>query len=45
MDKGKISDILKSPYGFHIILVEEKWLSRKLKFEQVKAQIVIFHNN
>jgi peptidyl-prolyl cis-trans isomerase C len=37
---GKISDIVKTPYGYHIFKVEERKDGRKLKFKDVKARIV-----
>lgn len=36
---GKISDIIKSEYGFHLFLVEEHLPAKELKFDQVKAAI------
>jgi parvulin-like peptidyl-prolyl isomerase len=37
---GKISDVVESPYGFHIFMVEEKREGRELGFEDVKERII-----
>lgn len=39
MKKGGVSDVVKTPYGYHIFKVEEKRKGRKLKFEDVKEEI------
>ncbi len=37
---GKISEVVESPYGFHIFMVEEKREGRELGFEDVKERII-----
>lgn len=37
---GTISEVVESPYGFHIFLVEEKREGRELGFEDVKERII-----
>lgn len=37
---GELSEVVESPYGYHIIKVTEKIPSRTEKFEEVKARIV-----
>ncbi len=37
---GRISKIVKTPYGYHIFLVEEKKKGRKLSFEDAKKGIM-----
>jgi len=39
LDKGKVSDPVKTQYGWHVILVEDKRTKPTPTFEQVKAQI------
>ncbi len=36
---GKISDIVKSEYGYHIFLVKEYSRSKKIDYDDVKTQI------
>jgi len=36
---GRISPIVKSPYGYHIFLVEERRAGRTLKYEEVKGEM------
>jgi peptidyl-prolyl cis-trans isomerase C len=43
LDKGKISDPVKSQFGFHIIKVEDKRKQPAPAFDQVKPQIAEFH--
>lgn len=40
LKKGRISEILKTQYGYHIFKVEDKKTGRKLKYEDVKESIV-----
>jgi peptidyl-prolyl cis-trans isomerase C len=42
LEKGQLSDPVKSPFGWHIILVEEKRTRPVPDFEQVKPQIESF---
>ena len=48
MSRGRISPIMKSPYGFHIILLEEKHRKTTLNFEQavphIEAELKAKHN-
>ena len=37
---GKVSKVVKTPYGYHVFKVEEKNEGRKLEFKDVKDQIV-----
>ncbi len=39
MKKGQVSEVVKSPYGFHVFKVEDKTLSRQLIFEEVVDDI------
>ena len=39
LDKGETSDLVKSPYGFHIIRVTDTRKAAEKKFEEVKDQI------
>jgi len=40
MEVGTISDVIKSPYGYHIFKLEEKIEPRQLPFEEVKLGIL-----
>ncbi|MBI5874571.1 MAG: peptidyl-prolyl cis-trans isomerase [Deltaproteobacteria bacterium] len=37
---GKLSEVIKTPYGYHIFRVEEKREAKDLKFSEVKDQII-----
>ncbi len=39
LEKGEISEIVKSPYGFHIFKVEDKTPERQLNFEEVVEDV------
>ncbi len=36
---GTVSDLIKSPFGYHILLVEARSEARQLNFEEAKGQI------
>ena len=40
MEVGTISEVIKSPYGYHIFKLEEKIEPRQLPFEEAKAEIL-----
>ncbi len=40
MEVGTVSDVIKSPYGYHIFKLEEKIEPRQLPFEEVKLEIL-----
>jgi peptidyl-prolyl cis-trans isomerase C len=40
MEVGEISEIIKSPYGFHIFKLEEKIEPRQIPFEEAKARVI-----
>jgi peptidyl-prolyl cis-trans isomerase C len=40
LEPGKISDIVETRFGYHLIKVEEKKAERPLPFEEVKPQIM-----
>ncbi len=40
MRVGAISEVIKSPYGYHIFKLEEKMESREIPFEEAKSGIV-----
>jgi parvulin-like peptidyl-prolyl isomerase len=40
MEAGTISEVIKSPYGYHIFKLEEKIESRQIPFEEAKVGIL-----
>ena len=40
MEVGTISEVIKSPYGYHIFKLEEKMDARQVAFEEAKAGIL-----
>jgi parvulin-like peptidyl-prolyl isomerase len=40
MEVGAISDVIKSPYGYHIFKLEEKVESREIPFDEAKSRIL-----
>jgi parvulin-like peptidyl-prolyl isomerase len=40
MEVGAISDVIKSPYGYHIFKLEEKTEPREVSFEEAKKSIL-----
>jgi peptidyl-prolyl cis-trans isomerase C len=40
MEVGAISEVIKSPYGYHIFKLEEKTQPRQIKFEEAKLEIL-----
>jgi peptidyl-prolyl cis-trans isomerase C len=40
MEVGTISDVIKSPYGYHIFKLEEKIEPRQIAFEEAKSRIL-----
>ena len=40
MEAGRISDVIKSPYGYHIFKLEEKTGARQIPFEEAKLGIL-----
>jgi peptidyl-prolyl cis-trans isomerase C len=40
MEIGEISEMIKSPYGFHIFKLEEKIEPRQIPFEEAKARVI-----
>lgn len=45
MKPNTISDIVKSPYGYHIILVKDRMKAGQEPFEKVKGEIVSYLEN
>jgi len=40
MEVGTVSDVIKSPYGYHIFKLEEKIEPREISFEEAKTSIL-----
>lgn len=40
METGAISEVIKSPYGYHLFKVDEKAESREISFEEAKKSIL-----
>jgi parvulin-like peptidyl-prolyl isomerase len=40
MEVGRISEVIKSPYGYHIFKLEEKIEARQIPFEEAKLGII-----
>jgi peptidyl-prolyl cis-trans isomerase C len=40
MEVGSVSEVIKSPYGYHIFKVEDKIESREIPFEEAKSRIL-----
>jgi peptidyl-prolyl cis-trans isomerase C len=40
MEVGAVSEVIKSPYGYHIFRLEEKTQPRQIPFEEAKLEIV-----
>lgn len=40
MEVGKISDVIKTPYGYHIFKLEEKIEAKEIPFVEVKNKII-----
>jgi parvulin-like peptidyl-prolyl isomerase len=40
MEVGTISEVIKSPYGYHIFKLEEKIEPRQIPFEEAKSGIL-----
>jgi parvulin-like peptidyl-prolyl isomerase len=41
MEVGAISEVIKSPYGYHIFKLEEKTQPRQIPFEEAKLEILL----
>jgi parvulin-like peptidyl-prolyl isomerase len=40
MEVGTISEVIKSPYGYHIFKLEERIEARQIPFEEAKLGII-----
>ncbi len=45
MKPGEISDVIKTPYGYHILMVTECIPARQLEFEEVREFLSQYHQN
>jgi parvulin-like peptidyl-prolyl isomerase len=40
MEVGAVSEVIKSPYGYHIFRLEEKTQPRQIPFEEARLEIL-----